>query len=267
MRMWMNATLVVGLVVGIFASGCGSEPAQDLGGTKKTTSKKDGGASTGDTADNGGDTTSGIPTGFSSFHPDGPSKAYFSGYDGTNSYVIPVAFYAEENPTVTFGDPSIAEMSGSIINVTKQLAPSLPDELEGKMKVIMVKSKKAGTTTIHAVAGSVDQTANLTVTSYAASDVAVGQHRYEQGTPACVSCHASLKVHSTSMLADLSDDTILGIAVDGNSVRQINVESGKIDTLQPNDGNHHWNVTTEERKGLMAYLRSRDLTFQLPMGF
>jgi hypothetical protein len=204
------------------------------------------------------------PSGFTSFHPDGDAKSYFSGFDGKNDFVTPIAFFADEPPTVTFGDPSVAELQGAILTLDSSVAPDLPAAFDGKIHVMLVKSKKAGRTNIHAVGGSVDQTAKLEINGYASDDAAIGERRYNAGANACNGCHAALAVHSTSMLADLSDETILGIAVEGKSLRQIDVQTGKAETLEPNGGRHEWQVTAAERMGLMAYLRSRSLVFQLP---
>jgi mono/diheme cytochrome c family protein len=201
--------------------------------------------------------------GFESLHPQGDEKTYYTGFDGTNPYLAPLAFYADSKPEVTVADPSVAEVQGQM-TITKALVPDLPDEVDGKMQVIFVKTKSAGQTTITATSGKVTQKAKLKVTQYSADDVAAGQKRYEQGSPACASCHENLGVHNPGMLVDLADETILGIAVEGKSIEKINMETGKVETSKPNKGNHKWSVTKAERTGLMAYLRSRDLSWQRP---
>jgi hypothetical protein len=204
-------------------------------------------------------------SGFESLHPQGEDKTYYTGFDGTNAYVAPLGFYADTPPTVTIADPSVAALQGPPMTITKAMDPNLPDQLDGKLQVILVVTKSAGQTTITATSGSLTQKATLNVTQYNAADVTTGQQRYENGAPACMSCHAKLGVHNPGMLADLSDETILGIAVEGKSLQQISTETGKVETIQPNNGNHKWNVTAAERTGLMAYLRSRDITWQLPL--
>lgn len=203
-------------------------------------------------------------SGFESFHPQGQERTYYSGYDGTNDFIAPVAFFADEPPTVTFGDSSVAEMQGKPLTITKKMVKDLPDALDGKLQLLLVKSKKAGKTSITATSGKITQKATLNVTPYNADAVALGQKRYEEGAPACTSCHSSMAVHNPTMLVDLSDDTILGIATEGKSIEQRSTETGEVETLQPNHGSHKWKVTEEERVGLMAFLRSRSITFQLP---
>lgn len=250
----VRASFVIGICAAALAAGCSSEaPAGGDTSSDDVTTSKDG-------------TKAGLPAleGFESFHPQGEDKVYYSGYDGTNDYVAPLAFFGDKPPTVTFGDPSIAELNGKPLTITKALAPDLPDSLDGKLQLVMVKSKKAGETTVTATLGKITSKVTLKVTKYTTADVEIGQKRYEEGSPACVSCHANLGVHNPTVLADLSDDTILGIAVDGKSIQKFNTETNAVETLKPNKGAHKWTVTEKERTGLMAYLRSRDLMFQMP---
>ncbi|MBX3232386.1 MAG: cytochrome c [Labilithrix sp.] len=242
----IKASFVVGICAAALAAGCSAGDAggqTDDGVTKETSISLEG---------------------FESFHPQGDAKTYYTGYDGTNDYVAPVAFFADTPPKVSFGDPSVAELQGKPLTITKAMVENLPDALDGKLQLILVKSKKAGETTITATSGKVTQKATLKVTQYSDADVALGQQRYEEGSPSCGSCHAKMAVHNPTVLVDLSDETILGIAVDGKSIEKISTETGAIETLKPNSGAHKWKVTKEERTGLMAYLRSRSLMFQLP---
>jgi mono/diheme cytochrome c family protein len=202
--------------------------------------------------------------GFQSFHPGEAAKTYHSGFDGTNEYVTPIAFFAEKAPKVTIADPSIAELQGGVLTINKSIVTDLPDALDGKIQLLLVRSKKAGKTTIRAVAGGLDQTATLKVMAYSAEDVSAGEKRYNEGAPSCNSCHERLNVHNPTVLADLSDETILGVAVDGKSLSQINPRTGQVETLRPNGGSHKWQVSDADRPGIVAFLRSRSLTFQLP---
>lgn len=246
----IRASFVVGICAAALAAGCSSGDA---------TGDTSAGAVTGNKSQ-----PSDAFQGFQSFHPQGEAKTFYTGFDGTNDYVAPIAFFADAPPKVTFADPSVAELKGPPLTITKALMADLPDALDGKLQLLFVKSKKAGQTGITATSGKITQTATLKVTQYTAADVTVGQNRYENGSPSCNSCHANLSVHNPTVLADLSDETILGIAVDGKSIQQISTKTGQVETLKPNGGTHKWGVTAEERTGLMAFLRSRSLTFQLP---
>lgn len=248
------AGVVVGALAAVLAMGCSETDGSTSAASESaaTEPKSDGNASVVDDL-----------AGFESFHPQGEGKVYYTGYDGENSYVAPIAFFADTAPKVTIEDPSVAELKGQI-KITKAIVKDLPDALDGKVQLLLLRSTGAGETKVTAKAGDIAQTATLRVTKYTPEDVVIGEKRYEKGAPACVSCHASKSVHNPSVLVDLADETILGIAVNGKSIKKISTETGKVETLQPNGGRHTWNVTDEERVGLMAYLRSRSLTFQRP---
>jgi mono/diheme cytochrome c family protein len=238
----IRGSFVVGACAAVLAAGCGS----------------------GDTATKTEGRASNSLEGFESFHPQGEAKTYYTGFDGTNDYVAPIAFFADAPPAVAFGDPSVAELKGRPLTITKAMVADLPEALDGKLQLILVKSKKAGQTSVTATSGKISQQATLKVTGYTAADVTVGQQRYEVGSSSCTSCHANLGVHNPTVLVDLSDETILGLAVEGKSIQKISMQTGAVETLKPNGGVHKWVVTPQERTGLMAYLRSRSLEFQLP---
>jgi len=271
----LQTTSLVATLALAGAAGCGAaaDGGQGNGAARGNgSSSRDGGASGGESPTSGGGARDGGAAGpdfsrfvgWQSFHPSGAQKTYNSGFDGTNEYVVPMVFFAPTQPKVTFGDPSAAEVNGPVLTVSRALVPELPEQLDGKIQVVFVKAKKAGQTTVTGVAGSVNETATLKITQYAAADVAVGERRYTQGAPSCESCHATKSVHNPGLLADLSDETILGIAVEGKAIQRINPETTQVETVQPNGGNHKWTVTPAERVGLMAYLRSRSFQFQLP---
>jgi len=257
----------VGLVLGLALAGlagCGGDAGAGGQGGSGAGNGKQGDAGASASRDGGGAAAPDYSklVGWVSFHPSGAAKTYNSGFDGTNAYVVPMTFFASEKPTVTFGDPSAAELNG-IITLTKSLVPNIPAALDGKIQLVLVKTKKAGQTTMRGVAGAVDQTATLKITQYTPADGAAGEARYNQGNPSCNGCHAETSVHNPGLLADLSDETILGIALEGKSIQRINPQTTEVETVQPNAGNHKWQATTAEGKGLVAYLRSRDLQFQL----
>lgn len=254
MRKWTERTRAMGVVVAlaVLAGACSDAPETDNKSENGVARK----------GSEGPDPSQ--FQGFQSFHPSEEAKTYHSGFDGTNDYVTPIAFFSDKVPKVTISDPSVAELQGGVLTINKSIVKDLPDVLDGKIQLLLVKSKKAGKTSIRAVAGSLDQTASLKVSAYSAEDVQAGESRYNDGAPSCNSCHARLNVHNPTVLADLSDEAILGVAVDGRSLTQINPRTGQVETLRPNGGSHKWQVSPAERTGLVAFLRSRSLTFQLP---
>lgn len=259
----LEAGIVVGALAAVLVMGCSEADGSTSSAANESAATEPGSRSDDKTKGDGNASVVDDLAGFESFHPQGEGKVYYTGYDGVSSYVAPIAFFADAAPKVTIEDPSVAELKGQI-KITKAIVKDLPDALDGKVQLLLLRSTGAGETKVTAKAGDITQTATLRVTKYTPEDVAVGERRYEKGAPACMSCHASKSVHNPSVLVDLSDETILGIAVNGKSIKKISTETGLVETLQPNGGRHTWNVTDEERVGLMAYLRSRSLTFQRP---
>ncbi len=70
------------------------------------------------------------------------------------------------------------------------------------------------------------------------------------------------------MLVDLSDDVILGIATDGKAIEQRSTQTGEVETSSRitalTSGTSRRSRRRTHGVGLMAFLRSRDITFQLP---
>lgn len=238
------------------------------GGSAGSTAGASAGASAGGSAGGTAGTTAGPDysnlEGWQSFHPAGEERTYNSGFDGTNNYTVPMVFIADEKPTVTFADATAAQVT-TTLTITKALAAEIPPSLDGRLHIILAKTRKAGRTTVTGTGGGITQTATLVINAYTPQDVTVGEARYNQGNPSCNSCHATKSLHNPGLLADLSDEAILGIAVEGDSVQRLNLSTGQVETVQPNGGNHKWTVTAAERTGLMAFLRSRDVQFQLSL--
>lgn len=249
---WVRMTPTAGLALALLVGACSAPPESQSRSENRVDQKDPAGPDPAQFE------------GFQSFHPGEQAKTYHSGFDGTNDYLTPIAFFADKAPKVTFSDPSVAELQGGVLTINKGIVTDLPDALDGKIQLLLVRSKKAGKTSIRAVAGGLDQTATLDVSAYTADDVRAGEARYNGGAPSCNSCHERLNVHNPTVLADLSDEAILGVAVDGKSLSQINPRTGQVETLRPNGGSHKWQVSDTERTGIVAYLRSRSLTFQLP---
>ena len=66
-------------------------------------------------------------------------------------------------------------------------------------------------------------------------------------------------------LADLTDAECIRTAVEGIGVSVRNPNTGEVTTYMPNNGMHRWNVTENEKRGLLTWLRVQPPTFDLPM--
>lgn len=170
-----------------------------------------------------------------------------SGFDGAHAFRVPVAVYGATGATLVASDPSIVD-----IVPTKLVDPANDDG-----EYFMVTTKKAGTVTLMAKAGSSTASASLAIAAYTVDQYAVGQGRYTNAAasgPACVSCHAEAGGidHSPSRLASVKDTDVVtvittGILVEGSPITQVK---------------HKWAVTDTEAAGLVAYLRALE-----PRGF
>jgi hypothetical protein len=229
-----------------------------------------GGEGSGDKGTDGGNPNSPLGlTGWMTLRSQAPGQeTYYSGRDGTNIYQIPIAFVGDGDIQFAVMDTSIASIV-TTIRADHSMYASIPDGVV--LRIVLLKTGAAGTTTVNATFAGKTYPCTLMVTAYAPSDVTLGDQRYNNpANPntttriACNSCHMTLNKHSTALLGDLSPDEILHTAVDGIGVALRNPNTGEVQTYQPLNGMHKWDVTAAERVGIVAFLRSRDPLFQLP---
>jgi mono/diheme cytochrome c family protein len=123
-----------------------------------------------------------------------------------------------------------------------------------------VTVKKAGTIKLTAKSNGKSAESTITVAQYSTSRWTAGETRYKNGSggdPPCTDCHVNGKAidHSPAALATATDEKIAVVITTGISTSGFPI---KID----NQPGHKWNVTDEERDGLVTYLRSLE-----PRGF
>jgi hypothetical protein len=204
--------------------------------------------------------------------PGAGTITYYSGFDGQNVYEVPMAFVGDgQTPTFAAQNTSIANMV-TTLRIDHSTNAQVPAGVV--MTGVLFQTYSAGQTTINATYKGMTYSAQLLVTQYTTAEVALGDQRYNNPANAnttnrvsCVSCHGSIQdVHATASLDDLSDDKLVGIAVDGDSVTQVDPTTGQIQTVMPNNGDHKWDVTGPERAGVPPFFRSRSplFDFHLP---
>jgi hypothetical protein len=169
-----------------------------------------------------------------------PLKSY-AGYDGTHTFKAPVAVYDSEPDLKVTGDTSAVT-----IEPVKLKNPISPDGIEDKGKYFMITVKKAGTHTITATSKGKSVQVQLTATQYDSAQWTAGETRYKNngtgGDPPCTNCHVN---------GDAIDPVITsGISTAGFPI------------LIDNKPGHKWQVTEDERKALVVYLRGLE-----PRGF
>jgi hypothetical protein len=174
-----------------------------------------------------------------------PDTAY-TGYDGTNTFKVPLSTSLTGDVTWEVEDPSI-------LDVAPATAP--PEYEEYGATWAIATTKKAGTTKVTAVSGAKRLEATVVVAAYEPTVVAAGAMRYNQPADAnapqrtaCASCHmlANGVDHSPLQMAFFADAEILsaittGMYPDGYTLMGVN---------------HAWNVTDPEKEGIVPYLRS-----------
>jgi hypothetical protein len=172
-----------------------------------------------------------------------------TGFDGTNTYEVPV-YTTLEDAVFAIDDDAIAAIE------PVELPPELEDVLGtfGKSWA-MITTRQAGTATFSAAAGDIRLEATLEVLAYQPDDVAAGAQRYnDPANPnattriACQECHGGPDGvdHTPLATSYFTDADLLQIIGDG-----VYPEGGEV-----NGGNHHWNLTAAEAAGIVPYLRS-----------
>jgi hypothetical protein len=238
----LASAVFVAAYAGVFA--CSSTQTTYLDEPEGTEEKKDAGFDSRPAADSG--------LGILTFMP----ETSFSGFDGTHTFIVPLAVYdSADDLKLTADDPSAVEI------VPKILAkPVREDGTTDSGKYFFVTVKKAGTIKLSATSQGKVVESTITVTEYAADRWAAGEARYKNGgsgDPPCTDCHVNGQAidHSPAALATATDEKIAVVITTGISTSGFPIKINGVP-------GHQWNVTPEERDGLVTYLRSLE-----PRGF
>lgn len=190
-----------------------------------------------------------------------PSVAH-SGHNAQGSFRVLFATSAP-NPQWSVADSSIA-------TIAPASAPKGAEKGVRDLSYALATMTKPGETTVNVRSGETTLTSKLVVKAYSDADVAAGKARYETG-PAdgdrrpCASCHAKPDGvdHSPLKMAGFDDDVILGViqnatyppSTTGRAVASDYAPKGPLEFKE-----HKWNLTDQEKAGVLAHLRS------LPLG-
>lgn len=205
----------------------------------------------------GGDDVAGDAPSYGLF----PSVAH-SGHNPRGSFRVLFATSAPE-PQWSVGDVSIA-------SIAPANAPRGTEKGVRDLKYALATMARPGETTVTVRSGATTLTSKLVVKAYSDADVAAGKTRYEIGGPepnrvSCASCHAKPEGvdHSPLKMAGFDDEVILGVIEDatypasatGRAVASDYAPKGPLGFKE-----HEWNLTDQEKVGILAHLRS------LPLG-
>ena len=181
-----------------------------------------------------------------------PSKI-FIGFDGTNMYKAPIIAVSNKKAvTWTIDDPTVASLD------TASKDP--PAEADGIN--LMLSALKAGNTKLHATDGTQQAEATVTVLTYTKTQYDAGKARYAKGpndkNPACMECHAPGKGpdHTPTELDADTDEEIQDTFVSGKDPEGRPVDYEHNFTTLLKGYTHMWEVTPDEKVGLVAYLRA-----------
>jgi hypothetical protein len=181
-----------------------------------------------------------------------PSKIYI-GFDGTNVYKAPIIAVSNKKAvTWTIDDPTVASLD------TASKDPAA--EADGIN--LMLTALKAGNTKLHATDGTQQAEATITVLTYTKAQYDAGKARYAKGpndkNPACMECHAPGKGpdHTPTELDADTDEEIQDTFVSGKDPEGRPVDYEMNFTTLLKGYKHMWEVTPDEKVGLVAYLRA-----------
>ena len=167
-------------------------------------------------------------------------------------------------------NPQWAVEDGSIATIAPSATPKSAVKASRDLSYALATVTKAGETKVTVTSGTTKLTSRLVVKAYSDEDVAAGKARYETGGPEpnrvpCASCHAKPDGvdHSPLKMAGFDDAVILGViqeatyppSTSGRAIASDYAPKGPLEFKE-----HKWNLTDQEKVGILAHLRS------LPLG-
>ena len=190
----------------------------------------------------------------------------YSAFDGVHPFKVPAVVNSISASAITWSaaDPSLVDTT--------------PDPATGG---VMLTMRKAGTTKIIASAGGLCGVSTLTVAQASPADWMVGSERYNdgpklvglpgRGTPdggtndraaACTSCHGDTATmgafktvsHTPQQTGGFSDDDLINIFTKG-MVPVGGYFDEAVVSYQAWQRFHRWEMTPEQAKGVVVYLR------------
>jgi hypothetical protein len=178
----------------------------------------------------------------------------YSAYDPNHTYKVPVTVPSLKNLTWSVSDSNIAEIE------------QYEDEPEALGSDAMVTTKGPGTVKIRASAGGVSGEATLTVTAGTSSLWEIGRARYQDGPrirndipdnkAACTNCHGNGGAdveHTPAQTGGYSDAELITIFTMGQKPAGVKNRILSVEAWSPI---HRWQMTEEEKQGIVLYLRS-----------
>ncbi len=223
----------------------------------------DNGGSSGSAGDNGGGAGMAAPVG-NELDADMMFSPMYSAYDGgEHTFKVPAIVNGYTGVTWSAEDPSMVDL------------------VQTGENSVMITTRAAGSTRIIARAGGLSGSAMIHITEANPADWVLGEQRYNNGVPlpdfsamqaagagimipddlSCRNCHGggadALSVeHTPQQTGGYSDEELIAIFTMGQKPPTAGWRSGIpmfIYTML-----HTWSATEEEKRGIIAYLRSME---------
>jgi len=190
---------------------------------------------------------------------------YFSGFDGQNSFKVPLGFIGEGQLDVQVQNPGVARFLTTLPIGNDERLPA-----GAFLQAVILETTGAGQTVVTGTLDGQPFQARLNVAQHAPADVLAGQQAYQQF---CSRCHQGLGKHSTALLADLTDEEIFATALRGQAIQARRLD-GTPTTYAPDlakhgfpGGAHMFPEAEAAAPQIVRYLRSREPTTDLPREF
>lgn len=174
---------------------------------------------------------------------------------GAQTFQVPLWTDIKGQLTWTVADPTIADIK-PVDPPSDYLEAKKENPKLGDFFFAMLTTKKAGTTKISVSGGGKTAQSDLTVKEYTTAAYTAGQTRYKTGEGTaerrpCAGCHEKPDGvdHSPTWVSILNDDQVL------SGVQTGSVTFGN-QKFELNGGNHKWNLTEEEKTGIVTFLRA-----------
>jgi|tagenome__1003787_1003787.scaffolds.fasta_scaffold20860902_2 hypothetical protein len=181
-------------------------------------------------------------------------RRMYSAFDGTHSFKVPMLALNVFGVKWSISDPSLAHID------------AYDDSDTAPGSEAMVLARTAGTTTISATAGRQEASSVLTVTAVTPQLWEIGRRRYVEGAlirndvpdpaAACTNCHGAGKndvEHTPAQIGGFSDEDVIAIFTEGRKPPGVKNRVIPFEQWSPI---HRWAMDDEEKKGVVAYLRS-----------
>jgi hypothetical protein len=178
----------------------------------------------------------------------------YSAYDPGHSYKVPVTVVGLKNLTWSVSDSNLAEIE------------QYEDEPGALGSDAIVTTKGPGTVKVRASAGGISGEAVLNITPASPSLWEIGRARYQDGPKirndipdakaACTNCHGNGGAdveHTPAQTGGYSDAELITIFTMGQKPAGVKNRVLSVEAWSPV---HRWQMTEEEKAGIVVYLRS-----------